>query len=286
MTGTDKPPLGNPLIGSSLLTSGAMPVLEPGHVWLVGAGPGDPSLLTLSALALLAQADEVVHDALIDPRVLDLTPPETSHRFAGKRGGKPSTAQDDISSTLIELAKAGRKVVRLKGGDPFIFGRGGEECVALAEAGIPYHVVPGISSGLAGLAAAHIPTTMRGINQGFVLVTGHGAGQPKGHFDWRGAGSLNVPVIVYMGVKNIAFIASELVAGGMPANMPAAILSNVSMENQGVIITTASEVAGAAEAKGVTSPSIFVFGEIVSMRARLLGLLAEAGISVTGPAEW
>src|SRR5215472_16768800 len=152
---------------------GTFPTLEPGHVWLAGAGPGDPGLLTLDALAGLAQAEVVVHDALVDKRVLALARSDAKLEFAGKRGGKPSPTQADISKRLIALARDGRRVLRLKGGDPNVFGRGGEEALALAEAGVPFRIVPGITAAIGGLAYAGIPLTHRGINSAVTLITGH-----------------------------------------------------------------------------------------------------------------
>src|SRR5271157_938480 len=140
---------------------GGAPILAPGHVWLAGAGPGDPGLLTLDALAGLTQADVVVHDALVDARVLALAGPQARLEFAGKRGGKPSATQADITQRLIELARAGERVLRLKGGDPFVFGRGGEEAMALAAAGVPFRVIPGVTAALAALSNAAIPATLR-----------------------------------------------------------------------------------------------------------------------------
>ncbi len=153
--------------GTQALTAlrGNYPAFAPGEVWLVGAGPGDPGLLTLDALAGLLQADVVVHDALVDARVLALARSGAQLQFAGKRGGKPSIAQEDISAQLVALARRGLRVLRLKGGDPFVFGRGGEEILALAAAGVPFRVVPGVTAGLGGLASACIPATMRGVNQ-------------------------------------------------------------------------------------------------------------------------
>ena len=151
-----------------------VPVLAPGHVWLAGAGPGDPGLLTLDALAGLAQADVVVHDALVDRRVLALAGEQARLEFAGKRGGRPSAVQADISQRLIELARAGERVLRLKGGDPFVFGRGGEEAMALAAAGVPFRVIPGVTAGLAALSRAAIPATLRGVNRAVIFATGHG----------------------------------------------------------------------------------------------------------------
>ena len=138
---------------------GGVPVLMPGHVWLAGAGPGDPGLLTLDALSGLQQADVIVHDALVDQRVLALAPKTARLEFAGKRGGKPSANQADITERLIALAREGRRVLRLKGGDPFVFGRGGEEALALAAANVPFRVIPGVTAALAALAAASIPAT-------------------------------------------------------------------------------------------------------------------------------
>src|ERR1700721_1769808 len=152
---------------------GGVPVFEPGHVWLAGAGPGDPGLLTLYALAGLAHADVIVHDALVDKRVLALARPQARLEFAGKRGGRPSAVQADISKRLIELANEGRRVLRLKGGDPCVFGRGGEEAMALATAGIRFRIVPGITAAIGGLAYAGIPLTHRGINSAVTLITGH-----------------------------------------------------------------------------------------------------------------
>ncbi len=152
-----------------------IPVLEPGHVWLTGAGPGDPGLLTLDALAGLTQADVIVHDALVDPRVLALAGPRARLEFAGKRGGKPSPLQEDISRRLVVLAQGGERVLRLKGGDPFVFARGGEEAAALAAAGVPFRIVPGVTAGLAALAAALIPATLRGVNRAVIFAAGYGA---------------------------------------------------------------------------------------------------------------
>src|SRR5262245_35999299 len=153
----------------------SIPILEPGHVWLAGAGPGDPGLLTLDALAGLEQADVIVHDALVDKRVLALAGAQARFEFAGKRGGRPSATQVDISKRLIAFAKAGERVLRLKGGDPCVFGRGGEEAMALAAAGVPFRVIPGVTAGLAALAAASIPATLRGVNQAVIFATGQSA---------------------------------------------------------------------------------------------------------------
>ena len=182
-----------------------MPVLEPGTVWLTGAGPGDPELLTLQAVSGLRQADVIVHDALVAPEILALAGPDARLVYAGKRGGRPSAEQADISNTLVELAQAGHRVLRLKGGDPYVFGRGGEEALGLAAHGIPFLVVPGLTAGLAGLTAAGIPATMRGVNRAVVLATGHaGDGTPGEALDWAALARLGQPVVIYMAVRTIA----------------------------------------------------------------------------------
>src|SRR5712691_4320043 len=170
-----------------------IPVFAPGHVWLAGAGPGDPGLVTLDALAGLAQADIVIHDALVDQRVLALAGPQARLEFAGKRGGKPSATQADISKRLVELARAGQRVLRLKGGDPFVFGRGGEEALTLAAAGVPFRVIPGVTAGLAALAAASIPATLRGINRAIVFAAGHGEDE---EFDWAPLARAGQPIVL------------------------------------------------------------------------------------------
>lgn len=250
----------------SILSSG--PELQPGHVWLVGAGPGDPSLLTLEAVAALSQAEVVVHDALVDVRVLDLAPASAERLFAGKRGGKPSTAQADISAQLVTLARQCRRVVRLKGGDPFMFGRGGEEVLALAEAGVPFRVLPGLTSGLAALTAAAMPATMRGVNQAVVLVTGHGA-DTAGAPDWARLAQLGEPLVLYMAMTNLMAIGQALMNGGLAPQTPAAVIAAVATPQQHVLVSTLADIARAAGEARIGAPAIVVIGDIVSTRARL-----------------
>src|SRR6202453_4253390 len=189
-----------------------IPVFAPGHVWLAGAGPGDPGLLTLDALAGLAQADVVVHDALVDQRILALAGAQARLEFAGKRGGKPSAIQADISQRLVELARAGHRVLRLKGGDPYVFGRGGEEALTLAAAGVPFRVIPGVTAGLAALAAAAIPATLRGTNRAIIFAAGHGADED---FDWTPLARTGQPIVLYMVMHNLQRIAAALMDGGL-----------------------------------------------------------------------
>jgi len=254
-----------------------LPELPAGHVWLAGAGPGDPGLLTLHALSALAQADVVVHDALVDRRILALARPGAELRFAGKRGGRPSADQADIAATLVALARAGRRVLRLKGGDPYIFGRGGEEALALAEAGIAFRVIPGITAGIGGLAAALIPATQRGVNQAVVLATGHGAdhGDVAGSVDWAALAQLGQPIVVYMALTHIAAITHLLLAGGMAADTRAAVVSQATTPTQRVLVGTLGSLPADLARERLATPAILVVGEIVAMRARLLALLPD-----------
>ena len=252
-----------------------LPMLQPGHVWLAGAGPGDPGLLTLHALAALGQADAVVHDALVDPRVLDLARPEAERIFAGKRGGKPSAVQADITNTLIALARQGRRVLRLKGGDPFVFGRGGEEVLTLAQHGIPFRIIPGITSGLAALTAALIPATLRGANQALVFATGHGA-EGDSHVDWAALARLGEPIVLYMAITHCVAISRALIAGGLRGATPAAAIAGATTPEQRVLVSTLQDLPDAVAGAGLQTPAIIVIGEIVAVRERLLALLPLA----------
>jgi len=251
---------------------GRVPVLSPGHVWIAGAGPGDPGHLTLHALAGLVQADVVVHDALVDRRVLDIAPPGVLRVFAGKRGGKPSVEQADIVDTLIALARSRKRVLRLKGGDPFVFGRGGEEMLSLAAAGIPFRVIPGLTSGLVALAAASIPATMRGVNQAIVFATGH-AGDDVPEMDWGALARLRQPIVLYMATRTLAGIARALIAGGLEPRTPAAAIAGAAAEQERLVVSTLGELARAVEQAGLAPPTISVIGEIVGVRARLQALM-------------
>src|SRR5580692_9806181 len=186
------------MIDSALL---GLPEFDPGSVWLVGAGPGDPGLLSALALHALARADVVAYDALVDARILRLAKPSATLDHAGKRGGRPSPSQPDISARLIRLAQEGRRVLRLKGGDPCVFGRGGEEALALAEARIPFRIVPGITAGIGGLAYAGIPVTHRDVNSAVSFVTGHSSdGAVPDGVDWQAIARGSPVIVIYMGL--------------------------------------------------------------------------------------
>src|SRR5690242_12839909 len=224
----------------------SLPGIEPGWVWLVGAGPGTTGLLTLLALRGLTTADVVVYDALVDQETLKLARPGAQLEYAGKRGGKPSARQPDISLRLVELAREGKRVLRLKGGDPFVFGRGGEEAMALVAAGIPFRIVPGISAGIGGLAYAGIPVTHRDINSAVAFVTGHDSGGlVPDSVDWEALAKGAPVLVIYMALKHIEPISGRLLAAGRQATEPVAIVSRATTAGQKVIETTLGKAAEA-----------------------------------------
>ncbi len=252
---------GNPLFDG-------LPVLDPGAVWLIGAGPGEPGLLTLHALNGLAQADVVVHDALVDPGCLALARSGAEIIHAGKRGGKPSPKQPDISARLVREAKAGKRVVRLKGGDPFLFGRGGEEALTLVRAGVPFRIVPGITAGIGGLAYAGIPATDRNVNSVVAFITGHdAAGAVPGGIDWAALAKGAPVIVLYMAINTLPEISARLMAAGRTADEPVALVSNAATSRQSVIETTLSEAAKAGQA--AEAPAVIVIGDVVRLRAGL-----------------
>lgn len=248
----------------------SLPQFHPGHVWLVGAGPGDPGLLSLLAAHALQNCDVLVYDALVDERIIALANPEAAREYAGKRGGKPSPLQRDISNRLIELARQGRRVLRLKGGDPFVFGRGAEEAQALMQAGVPLRVVPGITSGIGGLAYAGIPATARGCNSAVAFVTGHDTtGDVPGSIDWRSLARA-VPVLVfYMALKHLDRILARLIEAGRSPDEPAAAVCRASTPAQKVVTATLATLAQAADQAGIEPPALIVVGEVVRLRDRL-----------------
>jgi uroporphyrin-III C-methyltransferase len=254
---------------------GGVPVLQPGHVWLAGAGPGDPGLLTLDALAGLTQADVIVHDALVDARVLALAGPRARLEFAGKRGGKPSATQEDISRRLVVLAQAGERVLRLKGGDPFVFARGGEEAAALAAAGVPFRIVPGVTAGLAALAAARIPATLRGVNRAVIFAAGYGA-DAGGAPDWAALARTSEPIVLYMAMRNLAEIVEALMQGGLASHTPAAVIAAATTAEERILVSTLDRVVADVRAESIEAPAIVVIGDIVTAREGLRGLAAAA----------
>jgi len=255
-----------------------LPALEPGWVWLAGAGPGEPGLLSLLAVHGLNQADVVVYDALVDERILAFARPAAICEFAGKRGGKPSPRQRDISLRLIELAREGKRVLRLKGGDPFVFGRGGEEALALVAAKVPFRIVPGISAGIGGLAYAGIPVTHREINSAVTFVTGHDAsGLVPDAVDWASLAKGAPVLVIYMALKHIEQIVERLIAGGRRPSEPVAIVAKATTAEQRVLETTLARAADDAAAAGIEPPAMVVVGDVVRLRAGLDWLGALTG---------
>ncbi len=250
----------------------------PGSVWLVGAGPGDPGLLSVLALHALDHADSVVYDALVDPRIIELARPGAALEFAGKRGGRPSPRQPDISARLIRLAQEGGRVLRLKGGDPCVFGRGGEEALALAAAHIPFRIVPGITAGIGGLAYAGIPVTHRDIASAVTFVTGHGRDgtMPEG-VDWAAIAHGSPVIVLYMALNHLGHIAERLIAAGRSPDEPVAIVSKATTPAQRVVVSTLADAAACAEAARIEAPTIIAIGEVVRLRAALDWFGCKAG---------
>lgn len=248
--------------------------MKPGEVWLVGAGPGDPRLLTVMAIHALREADTVVHDALVDVRILRLAREGAEIHFAGKRGGKPSPHQADINELVVALAQKGRRVVRLKGGDPFVFGRGGEEAKALVRAGIPYRIVPGITSGLAAPALAAIPATTRETNHAVILAAGHHAVDDRAQREWEKLAATGQPIILYMALTQLAEIAAAFKRGGLGEDTAVAVISHATSTDERVLETTLGTVVEDVKANAIAAPAIIVVGANARLRASLApGLL-------------
>ena len=255
--------------------------MKPGRVCLVGAGPGDPGLLTVRALERLREAEVVVYDRLVNPALLDEAPPGALLIFAGKRVGSHCTAQSAINALLIHHAEAGRFVVRLKRGDPFVFGRGGEEALALAKAGIAFEVVPGVSSAIAVPAYAGIPVTHRGVASSFAVLTGHEDPSKEGDaVDWRALATAVDTLVVLMAVTSFPRIVGALLANGRPPDTPVALIRWGTTDAQEVRVGTLADIVG--RARGLDSPVVAVIGEVVRLRERL-DWAVDAAASVHTP---
>lgn len=247
-----------------------LPIFLPGWVWLAGAGPGDPGLLTLHAVNAMQQADVIIHDALVSEDILSIAGVDTEIFYAGKRGGKPSMKQADITDSLVNHAKNGRKVLRLKGGDPFVFGRGGEEVERLVEEKISFRLIPGVTSGIAGPEYAGIPVTHRDVNHAVSFVTGHLAGSGKTELlDWESISKATPVIVVYMAMKKIDIIAEKLMQAGRSPQEPVAIITQATTPQQQVLTTTLRTAASEAKNAGLEPPSIIVFGAVASYAERL-----------------
>jgi len=248
-----------------------------GSIYLVGAGPGDPELLTLKGQRLLRDADAVVYDHLVASELLGLARADAEKIFVGKRGGGFCCPQREIESVLIRLAREGKNVVRLKGGDPFIFGRGGEEAEALAAAGIAFEVVPGVTSALAAAAYAGIPLTHRAHASAVVFLTGHeDPNKPDGAIRWEDYGRLNTTLCVYMGMKNLETITRRLQAGGLSPSTPAAVIQSATTHQHRQLVSTVETIALESEHAGFGAPAIVVIGEVAALSNRLAWFAAQA----------
>jgi uroporphyrin-III C-methyltransferase len=246
------------------------PRFDPGSVWLVGAGPGDPGLLTLHAAYALGRADVVVHDALVSDAILALAP-RARHEMAGKRAGGVRTQQPRINNRLTQLARQGLRVVRLKGGDPLVFGRGGEEALALAAAGIAFRIVPGISAGIGGTAAAGIPLTHRRLARSVAFATGHDSSGDLADVAWAALSRGSEVLVFYMAQRRIGQIAERLIEAGRPADEPVALISNATCPDQDVRISTLA-TAG-ADVAGIPSgaATLILVGPTIALRPMLSG---------------
>ena len=238
-----------------------------GCVYLVGAGPGDPGLLTARALALIAAADVILYDRLIPDQALDGAGPDAELLFVGKQGGGPSVPQDETLALMLERAQAGKQVVRLKGGDPFVFGRGGEEALALAERGIPFEVVPGITAGVAACAYAGIPVTHRGLSTAVALITG--ATEQQTEPDWPALARFPGTLVFYMGISSLPQIAAGLIGAGRPAQQPAAVIERGTLPQQRVVQATLADIAQRVEQEQIKAPAITVVGEVAELAKQL-----------------
>jgi uroporphyrin-III C-methyltransferase len=263
------------LAARRLASAFGLPAFQPGSVWLAGAGPGDPGLVTLLGLHAIAEADVIIHDALANEALLTLARPGAERLAAGKRCGRKSPRQADISRLLVARARRGERVLRLKGGDPFVFGRGGEEALALVEAGVPFRIIPGVTAGIGGLAYAGIPATHRDMNHTVTFITGHDAGGRLPELDWD-ALSRGAPLLVfYMALGHAGEIAARLIAAGRAPDEPAAILGHATLDAQACEITTLAKLDEAA--RKAVAPALIVVGRNVLLSASLdwLGALRD-----------
>jgi len=251
-------------------------MMSPGEVWLVGTGPGDPGLLTVRAAQLLQQADVVLYDNLVSPAVLALVPASVERIYVGKQRSRHTLAQADLNDRMVELARQGRRVLRLKGGDPFIFGRGGEELESLARAGVPCHVVPGVTAALGVAAAARIPLTHRNLAQSCVFVTGH-LQDGSMDLDWAMLARARQTVVVYMGLLGVHELCRQLVAHGRDPATPAAMVQEGTLPGQRIVAGTLATLAAQVEAAQLLGPTLIIVGEVVGLRKALASSPADHG---------
>jgi uroporphyrinogen III methyltransferase / synthase len=248
-------------------------VAAAGTVYLVGAGPGDPGLVTRRALELVREADAIVYDRLIPAGLVAEARPDAELHYAGKEPGKPSMEQDAINALLVELARSGKSVVRLKGGDPFVFGRGGEEAQTLAAAGIPFEVVPAVTAGIAAPAYAGIPVTHRDEASAVAFITGHeDPAKPESALDWDALARFPGTLVFYMGVKQLPEISNRLIDAGRAAEMPAAVIERGTLPGQRAVVATLREIADRVETEGVKPPAITLVGPVANLAEQIAWL--------------
>jgi uroporphyrin-III C-methyltransferase len=256
--------------GFARLDGEPFPVFEPGWVWLVGAGPGAPGLMSLLCYHALQSSDVVVYDALVNAEILKWVRSGAELEYAGKRGGKPSAQQRDISLRLVEFARQGKRVLRLKGGDPFMFGRGGEECQHLVKAQIPFRIVPGITAGVGGLAYAGLPATHRETNHSVIFLTGHDAsGKMPANVNWQAIATASPVIVMYMAVKHLGEIAEALMAAGRPGADPVTFVSHATLPQQSVVQTSLRAAKMFVCQNEIPTPAIVVLGQVAEWRAIL-----------------
>lgn len=250
---------------------------DAGRVWLVGAGPGDPGLITARGLRCIAEADVIIYDSLVNPVLLAEARPECELLYAGKRAGRHSMKQDETNALIAERAQAGRRVCRLKGGDPFVFGRGGEEALYLRDRGIPFEVVPGVTSAVAAPAYAGIPVTHRAVAASVRIVTGHeDPAKDESQLDWDELAATSGTLVFLMGVQNLERIAGMLAARGKPASTPAAVISNGTLPGQRTVAGTLEDIGPRARAARIGPPAVLVIGEVAALRDQLKWFEARA----------
>jgi uroporphyrinogen III methyltransferase/synthase len=240
-----------------------------GKVYLIGAGPGDPKLLTIRAFELLKEADVVVYDRLVSESILELVPESAEKIYVGKSSKKHELTQDKITDLLIKKGLEGKRVVRLKGGDPFLFGRGGEEAEALVGQGVPFEVVPGVTSAIAAATYAGIPLTHRDYASSVAIVTGHKAENAERTVNWAGMAASVDTIVILMGVSELKSIVDKLVEGGLNPNTPVALIEWGTLKKQRIITGKISTIADEAEKKNVKPPSVIVIGEVVNLGRKL-----------------
>jgi uroporphyrin-III C-methyltransferase len=253
-----------------------------GIVYIVGGGPGDPGLITVKGLDCLRRADVVLYDRLIAQELLTEVPPHTEMIDVGKEPKRHRRSQDEINALLIEKARQGKIIVRLKGGDPFVFGRGGEECQALAEAGIRYEVVPGVSSAIAVPAYAGIPVTQRGVTTAFTVVAGH-TGASEATIDWEAISRIGT-IVFLMGVEHLPEIISQLITYGRSIDTPAALVQEGTTHNQLVVTGTLADIV--EKARGIRPPAVFIVGDVVRLHEQLDWFTPQALSIPKIPAEF